>query len=53
MQGELLQAILDIVFQGNLFYLSPILFLLCLLLFGEKLIDLIYSSVSDRKRSYR
>jgi hypothetical protein len=53
MQGDLLQAILDVIFKGNLLFLSPILFMLGTLMFGEKLVDLIYHSISERRSRYR
>lgn len=53
MKGDLLQATLDVIFGGMLLYLSPILFMLCVLLFGEKLIDLIMDTLSDRRKHYR
>jgi drug/metabolite transporter (DMT)-like permease len=53
MQGDLLQAILDVIFGGMLLYLSPILFMLGVLLFGEKLIDLIIDTLSDKRKRYR
>lgn len=56
MNMELLQGMIDIVFKGNLVYLSPILFLLMVILFADKLIDLIYNAMgrdSGGRRSSR
>lgn len=56
MNLELLQAMIDIVFKGNLLYLSPILFVMMAALFGEKLVDLISMSINgstnDRRSRY-
>lgn len=48
MDITLVQAITDIVFRGNLLYLSPILFLLMVILFADRLIDLIKNSISHK-----
>jgi hypothetical protein len=45
MNAELLQGMIDIVFKGNLLYLSPIIFLLMVILFSDRLIDLIYNAI--------
>ncbi|WP_430483498.1 hypothetical protein [Rossellomorea marisflavi] len=50
MDSSVLQAIMDIIFKGTLLYLSPILLILGATVFGEKLIDLIYSAVDERNR---
>lgn len=47
MDIELLQGMIDIVFKGNLVYLSPFLFLLMVILFADRLIELIYQSFSN------
>lgn len=52
MDYNLLQAIIDIVFKGNLLYLSPILFLLMVIVFADRLIDLISNSISLRRNNY-
>lgn len=52
MDYNLLQAIIDIVFKGNLLYLSPILFLLMVVVFADRLIDLITNSISSRRNNY-
>lgn len=46
MNTELLQGMIDIVFKGNLLYLSPFLFLLMVILFSDRIIGLIYDSIS-------
>lgn len=48
MDAELLQGIIDIVFKGNLLYLSPILFLLMVIIFSDKIIQLIYDSIGEK-----
>jgi hypothetical protein len=55
MNNDLLQAMIDIVFKGNLLYLSPVLFLLMVILFSDRLIELIYNSLgrdSGRRNRY-
>lgn len=41
MDMELLQSIIQIVFGGNLLYLSPLLVIMMSLIYGEKIIELI------------
>ena len=48
MDKELLQAILDIVFKGNLLYLSPVLLLLMAVTFSDRIIQLIYDSIGEK-----
>lgn len=55
MNNDLLQGMIDIVFKGNLLYLSPVLFLLMAILFSDRLIDLIYNALgrdSGRRNKY-
>lgn len=55
MEINLIQSMIDIVFKGNLLYLSPILFLLMAILFADRLIDLIGNSITvktGRRSSY-
>jgi hypothetical protein len=55
MNTDLLQNVIDIVFKGNLLYLSPLLFLLMVVLFSDRLIDLIYNALgrnSGRRNRY-
>jgi hypothetical protein len=55
MDANLLQGMIDIVFKGNMIYLSPILFLLMVVLFADRLIDLIKNAVgetSSRRNKY-
>lgn len=53
MDTELLQIMIDIVFKGNLLFLSPFLFLLMVILFSDRLIELIYESFSSSKGGRR
>lgn len=46
MDSDLLQGVIDIVFKGNMLFLSPILFLLMVILFADRLIELIVKSVN-------
>ena len=41
MSIELMQGIIEIVFKGNLLYLSPIIFILMVVIFSDHLIELI------------
>lgn len=41
MSTELLQGLIEVIFKGNLLYLSPILFILMVVIFSDNLIDLI------------
>lgn len=55
MEMNLVQSMIDIVFKGNLLYLSPILFLLMAILFADRLIELIGNSISvktGRRNNY-
>lgn len=55
MDTNLLQAMIDIVFSGNLLYLSPVLFFLMVTLFADRLIELInfsFSPGSGRRGRY-
>jgi len=53
MQSELLQGMIDVVFKGNLLYLSPILFILMVVLFADYLISLISHALSPNERRSR
>lgn len=48
MDDNLLQSVIDIVFKGNMLYLSPALFLLLVILFADRLIGLIYTAISSQ-----
>ncbi|WP_445486479.1 hypothetical protein [Niallia sp. 03133] len=50
MSNELLQGMIDIVFKGNLLYLSPILFILMVVLFSERIISLISHAITPNER---
>lgn len=52
MDNDLLQSIIDIVFRGNLLYLAPFLFLMMIILFTDRFIDLIYNAMESRRRRY-
>lgn len=51
MDAGLLQATIDVVFKGNLLYLSPILILFMGTMFADRLIDLLFNSI-DRRKGY-
>lgn len=46
MDANLIQSMIDIVFKGNLLYLAPVLFLFMVVLFADRLIDLIGNAIS-------
>lgn len=48
MQATLLQNMIDIVFKGNLLYLSPILFILAAVFSADKLIELISNAIAPK-----
>ena len=47
MDTNLLQAMIEIVFSGNMLYLAPIIFFLGVILFADRLIDLIAAALSS------
>ncbi|MBK5447028.1 hypothetical protein [Peribacillus sp. TH24] len=53
MNTELLQGMIDVVFKGNLVYLSPFLFLLMVILFSDRLIEFIYNSIDGNGNTRR
>jgi hypothetical protein len=52
MNGGLTQEVLNIIFSKYMVYLSPMIFVLMVALFSEKVIDVIYQAV-DKKRRWR
>lgn len=57
MNSGFIQAVIEIVFKGNILFLSPFLFLLMVVTFGEDLISLIHTafkgnSVGGRRGRY-
>ncbi|BDG46419.1 hypothetical protein [Parageobacillus sp. KH3-4] len=42
MNFDILQAVLEIIFQRYMVYLAPVLFLFAVVMFGERLIDFLY-----------
>jgi len=51
MNLDLLQAIIEVVFKSNMLYLTPFLFLMMVVLFSDRIIDLLFTAI-DRRRSY-
>lgn len=49
MNTEILQAVLDVVFGSVFVYLTPGLFLLMVVLFGDRLVGLLYDAVVKRR----
>ncbi|MBZ9534493.1 hypothetical protein KGR20_09515 [Cytobacillus oceanisediminis] len=49
MSIELMQGIIEIVFKGNLLYLSPILFILMVVIFSDHLIELINRALTTNE----
>lgn len=41
METDLIQGLIEIIFKGNLLYLSPILFILMIIVFADHFIELI------------
>ncbi|MEH7126020.1 hypothetical protein V7127_22675 [Bacillus sp. JJ1773] len=52
MNGELIHTVLNIIFSKYMIYLSPMILVLMVALFSERLIDLVYQAV-DKKRRWR
>jgi len=54
LSADLIQAILEIVFKGNMLYLAPILLILFATIFAERLIELISTAFEGRtERRFR
>jgi len=53
MSTELLQGLIEVIFKGNLLYLSPILFILTVVIFADNLIDLIGRALNTGNGSGR
>lgn len=53
MDLTLVQAVINVVFSGYLLYLSPLLFLLMIVLFADRLIDLLVNSISPSTKRRR
>ncbi len=45
MNFDILQAVLEIIFQRHMVYLTPVLFLFSVVMFGERLIQFVYSVI--------
>jgi len=52
MNGELLQSTIDVVFKGNMLYLTPFLFLMMVILFSDRLIDLVFNAMERKRNRY-
>lgn len=50
MNTEIIEAILEVVFQRYFVYLTPVLFLLMVVLFADRIVDLIYNSIATKSR---
>lgn len=46
---EIIQTILDIVFTDFMIYLSPVLFVFMVVLFGDRIVDFLYGIFSERR----
>mgnify|MGYP001117955033 CR=1 FL=1 len=53
METELLQGMIEIIFRGNLLYLSPILFILMIIIFADHFIELIGKALNTGNSSGR
>ncbi|HHY72272.1 MAG TPA: hypothetical protein GX497_03425 [Bacillus bacterium] len=49
MNTQILQAVIEVVFGSIFAYLTPALFLLMVVLFGDRLVGLIYDAVVKRR----
>jgi hypothetical protein len=45
MDFDILEAILEIIFNRYMVYLTPVLFLFMVILFGERVINFVYSVI--------
>ncbi|ANB61157.1 hypothetical protein GFC30_2744 [Anoxybacillus amylolyticus] len=45
MNFDILQAVLEIIFQRYMVYLTPVLFLFIVIMFGERLISFLYNVI--------
>lgn len=52
MNSDLLKAVIDVVFGGHMLYVAPFLFLIMIVLFAERMIDLIYDSIHSKRNRY-
>lgn len=52
MDGELLQSMIDVVFKGNMLYLTPFLFLMMVILFADRLIELVFNAMENKRNRY-
>jgi hypothetical protein len=53
MNSELLQGMIDIVFKGNLLFLTPFIFLLMVTLFTDRLVEFISTSIGGAAKGRR
>ncbi|WP_017473321.1 hypothetical protein [Amphibacillus jilinensis] len=52
MSNDLLSAVIEVIFGGYMLYVAPFLFLMMIVLFSDRLIDLIYSALEQKKDRY-
>lgn len=50
MNGELITVALDIIFSKYMVYLAPMIFMFMVLLFSDRLIELIQNAVTSKSR---
>ena len=46
MDSEFIQTIIEIVFKGNILFLSPLLIFLMCIIFSEQIIDLLHTAIN-------
>jgi hypothetical protein len=50
MDTSLLQMILDIIFSKFMGYLTPMIFLFMVLLFADRIIEVVYNAIATKRR---
>jgi positive regulator of sigma E activity len=50
MSDELIRWVLDIIFSEFMLYISPMIFLMMIALFADRIIELIHKALSVRSR---
>lgn len=50
---EIIQSIMDIVFSRFFLYMAPIVFVFMVIMFSDRLIDLLFYSISEKRNRWR
>lgn len=48
--SQIINAVLEIVFSRYMLYLAPLLFLLMVVVFVDRFVDLLYEAISNKRR---